>query len=110
MSEVFGFIGVDPSVVPSALDRELNRTAPQMHRPRPTLRAISRLPGYRQVARRAPAGLKQVVTRVGKTPVMSDKDQQLTDDLRAELEAKLRDEMRRLRPHLGDDFDCWGLA
>lgn len=110
MDDVFAFLGVDPAQAGTTFARELNRTAPQMHRPRAALRLLARSPGYRRLAATAPPGLKRMVQRVGKTAVMSEAEQELTDALRRELEDKLHDETARLRTHLGDDFDCWGLA
>jgi hypothetical protein len=34
----------------------------------------------------------------------------LSDGTRQELEDRLRDDVRRLRRYMGDDFDAWGFA
>lgn len=110
MRGVFTFLGVDPSAGSEALDHEYNRTGPKLYRPRTALRWARHVPGYDRLARQAPTGLRTAVRRLGKTPVVREPDQQLTDELRWEVENELREDTRRLRSYLGSDFHCWGLA
>ena len=109
VTDVLSFLGVDATLLPDAIDQEFNRTDKQLHRPRTALRWAKKVPGYDALAAHAPAGAKRFVRRVGKSPVLRADDDLLTDELRAELEATLGDDVRRLRDLLGPTFDGWGM-
>lgn len=108
VGRVLTFLGVDASILPASIDQEFNRTDKQLHRPRAALRWAKKLPGYDTLAAHAPAAAKSVVQRVGKTAVLRDDEDRLSDELRAELRQALDEDTMRLREHLGPDFHCWG--
>jgi hypothetical protein len=110
MQEVFEFVGVDPERLPDSLGHEFNRTDRKLRQPRRLVRAAQHLPGYRQLADRAPSSLRTAIQRVGTRAIVRDEESQLDDATREAIVDALRDDTRKLRGYLGDDFDCWGLA
>lgn len=103
---VYAFLGVDPGWVPSALKQEYNTTRRVQ---RPAGRRIRNLPGMRAVAAVTPRSFKRVWVRAWSKPI-APTDVKISDEVRRELEDRLKDEVRRLRRFLGDDFTGWDIA
>jgi hypothetical protein len=107
LGRVFEFLGVDPGWQPPHLWEEFQTSSKKRSR-RPVDHALRRIPGYRRLASGAPVSLKQVKYRL--TTKKAPPKPMLSAAARREIEDRLRDDVRRLRGHLGDDFDAWGLA
>ena len=103
LSRVHAFLGVD-DLPPSTLSEEFNRIEGQRI-VRPMARRLRRLPGARSVARHAPGPVR----RLGSRPLDPNRGA-LSPAFEAELRGLLRDDMQRLRTHLGEGFDGWGLT
>lgn len=108
MRQVYGFLDVDPGW--ESTDDELHRTE-EKYVPRPAANRLrsSRL-GERVVESVPPVlapALQRVWALTRHRPDNGGAD--LGDDLRAVLTDLLRDDVHRLREHLGSDFGCWGL-
>jgi hypothetical protein len=108
MRRVYEFIDVDPSWVPTTVEHHFNRTVDKRV-PVGVVRAAQRLPGYDAVAQRTPRSLRVLKHRVGTRPVPGGRGA-MPDDLRAELQDRLREDLVRLPGHVGAGFDCWGLT
>ena len=98
---------MDPSFTPENAAREFNVTA-EKRTPRAIDAALRRLPGYGLVARSVPEPFRLVKYRLmtrgfDRRPIISSA-------LGHELEARLRDEVSRLRAYIGPEFDGWGIA
>jgi hypothetical protein len=107
LEEVFRFIGVDPTWTSEVMAKEFLRTVDRGE-PRSLFKSLQRVPGYRAVRERVPGRLKRATygLRTGQTAQIST----VSDRLRAQLEDLLRDDMRKLRSYLGQDFHCWGIV
>jgi hypothetical protein len=103
MRVVHRFLGVE-DVTPAALTDEFNRSEGQRVL-RPLARKVKRLPGARAVGRRAPGAIR----RIGRRPLDLSRAE-LSPAFEQRLRALLRDDMRRLRAYLGEDFHGWGIA
>jgi Sulfotransferase family len=103
---VLAFLGVDPEWSDSRLfDREFHRTADKRVR-RPLVEAALRVPGTRSLARLAPRPMRRLASRgidAGRTTA-------IPEAVEARLRARLRDDVARLRVHVGERFDGWGIA
>jgi hypothetical protein len=107
LRRVYEFIGVDGSFRPKYLEREVHKTSARRQR-RPVDHALRRVPGYRRVASVAPRSLVRLKDQL--TTKKAPPRPRLSDRARREIEDRLRDDVRRLRRYMGDDFDGWGLA
>jgi hypothetical protein len=105
LRRVYEFLGVDSSWQPPDLWREFHTGSE--HR-RPVDHLIRKLPGYRSLASVAPLSLKRLKYRL--TTRKAAPEPALSESVRRELEDRLRDDVRRLRRYMGDDFDAWGLG
>jgi hypothetical protein len=122
MSRIFGFLGVDASKVPPALDKEHYPSSKR--RARPLARKLRRLPGYRHIARLTPAGVKAAYWKLASRSTFAwlapdakrkeeSRVQRLTsmpEDVRLELESRLAGDVARLREFLGPKFHGWGIT
>ncbi len=109
---VFDFLEVDPTWVPPNLDDDFYRTEERRER-RPALLRVRRLPGYEAVVGAAPLRLRQRLWKLVEGVAASRVDPAravISDQLRLELEERLREDVRRLRSYLGNGFDGWGIA
>ena len=97
------FLGVE-DVTPAALTDEFNRSEGQRVL-RPLARKVKRLPGARAVGRLAPGASRRIGTR----PLDLSRAE-LSPAFQQRLRALLRDDVRRLRAYLGEDFHGWGIA
>jgi Sulfotransferase family len=108
LDRVLEFLGLDPGWQPPELAREYNATARKPAR-RPVPRPLKRLldaslhvgVSPRTVER---LSYRSVGTKVDQTRIV------FSDAVRTGLEDELRDDVRRLRRHLGPAFDGWGIA
>jgi Sulfotransferase family len=103
IGRVLEFLGADPGLLPPTLDREFHRTATRA--PRPLAAAALRLPGSRALRRLAPPALRRLAS--GALP---SGPAAIPPGLEARLRDELRDDVRRLRAHLGPGFDGWGIG
>ncbi|HYY79159.1 MAG TPA: sulfotransferase [Actinomycetes bacterium] len=97
------FLGADPGLLPPTLDREFHRTAARARRP--LAAAALRLPGSRALRRLAPPALRRLAGRE-----LPSRPARIPPELEARLREELRDDVRRLRAHLGPGFDGWGIG
>jgi Sulfotransferase family len=103
---VLAFLGVDPDWPGSpALDREFHRTSDKRVR-RPLVEAALRVPGTRALAGLAPRRLR----RLGSRGVAAGRATAIPEAVEARLRAELREDVARLRTHLGEGFDGWGIG
>ncbi len=107
---VLEFLEVDPDVELEILRHEFNRTDRKMREPRALVRRAKSLPGYKGLIDSLPDSVRQLGRRVGTRDIIRPEDARLPETTRAFIEDSLRDDVRRLRRHLGEDFDCWGLG
>jgi hypothetical protein len=101
---VLRFLGLDPGLLPPTLDREFHRTAEKRKR-RLLAGAVLWVPGSRALRRFAPASVRRLGSRR-----VANKQVVIPPALEARLRDELRDDIRRLRPHLGPAFDGWGIG
>lgn len=101
---VFAFLGVDPDWLPPTLDQEFHRTVDGSTQ-RPLADVALRAPAGRILQRLAPGPLRRLARRRrdGRQALLPEA---LADRLRLEL----RDDVLRLRRHLGDEFDGWRIT
>lgn len=103
---VLAFLGVDPDRPGGlALDREYHRTSDKRVR-RPLVDAALRVPGTRSLAGLAPRPLRRLASR----GVTAGQPTAIPEGVEARLRAELRDDVARLRAHLGEGFDGWGIG
>jgi hypothetical protein len=108
MRAIYDFVGVDPSVVPAALDAEYSR-ADSKRVPRSRLRGARTNPRLASVVARVPTSLRERLASV--TSVASNApEHRLSAATRATLAERLVDEVERIRPLMPPGFDAWGLA
>ena len=109
--EIFAFLGLDSSPLPTNLDREFYRSAERTtHSPfawhvRRTLK--HRFPALKRAKEFADAPL---VRRRGKAGTNTSDAFIVTDEVRDRIGRMLAEDVRRLRDHLGPAFDGWGIA
>lgn len=108
---IFTFLGIDPEWTSPVIDQEFYQTAERWWVP-PTVRRARRLRGFRRLVRSSWPWLarlrRRTLERVAATG--SAIPAAITDDVQRWLEDRLRDDVRRLRQYMGEDFDGWGLA
>jgi hypothetical protein len=116
MRKVFGFIGVDPDVVPAELDRDFYQTRDRAARsPVPLgLRKYlkHRFPStrrFKELENNTLGALRRLAGRRTERPQRATPFP-IAEDVLARLVDELRDDVRRLRAHLGPDFDGWGIG
>jgi len=116
IKQVYAFLGVDPDHVPEDIDRTFYETrdrAPRSPVPLWVRKGLKRhLPAAKRAKElennmiRALRGLR----RTPEAPPQLPDRLMIPDEVRAELADALRDDVRRVRPFLGPDFDGWGIA
>ncbi len=109
LHRVFGFIGVDPGSAWDVAAHELHRSADKRTDTKVSETA-RRLPGYRVAARRLPGPLKRGYTGLATRSLVGDTNAEVSDALRARLEAELLPEVDGLREFLEPGFDGWGIT
>jgi len=109
---IFEFLDVDPGWVPRTIEQEYLASAGRQMKA-PSLRAIRRIPRVRTISTFVPQPVKTLKRRLTSGLATQPLDVErgvLSDDLRRELRRVLQDDVRRLRPYLGEDFDGWGIG
>jgi Sulfotransferase domain len=108
LDRVLEFLGLDRGWQPPALGREYNRTERKQAR-RPVPGPLKRLFEASLHVGVSP----RTVERLSYRPVATKVDQSriaFSDEVRAELEDELGEDVRRLRRHLDGAFDGWGIG
>lgn len=110
MRRVHRFLGVDPDAAAPEQDREFNTIA-EKAAPSRLLRAARQIPGASRLRLLAPRPVMAIerLLRTSKRPV-DVQAATLSDDVRRRLLDELRPDLERLRTHLDDGFDAWGLC
>ena len=70
---------------------------------------LRRIPGLTAMTQHAPRSVRTLARKLPTEPVDVDRAH-LSDDVRQQLEASLREDVVRLRPYMPDGFDGWGIA
>jgi hypothetical protein len=111
---IYAFLGIDPEYIPGILDREFLRTderavySPAVGRLRSALK--HRLPVSKMAKEFVDTTLPLAIFRITRRRNVQESSHPVPDRLRSELEKVLEDEVRRLRAHMGDGFEGWGIA
>jgi hypothetical protein len=109
MRRVHDFIGVNSDWSTPVQEREFNATA-QKTAPRILLRAAHHVPGAARLRLLAPRQVKAVERLLGTTKRPVDTRAGTTPAaLERELIDQLVPDLTRLRRHMDEDFDAWGL-
>jgi hypothetical protein len=115
MRRVFGFIGADPDITPADLDRDFYLTKDRAARSPIPLGVRKYLKHRFPATRRFKELENNTLGRVRRITGRAARPRPtapftIPDDVRARLVDELSDDVRRLKGHLGRDFDGWGLA
>jgi hypothetical protein len=106
---VFDHLGVDPDWVPPNVDTAFNRAGDYRYQPGPVQR-MRHAGAYRAVRRWIPKRAREAVWRASTRPLAHDPAAlRLSTNVEADVLARLRPDLTKLRTILGDDFHCWGL-
>jgi hypothetical protein len=113
--KVYEFIGVDPEFAPADLDRDFYQTKDRAARspiPLPVRKTLKhRFPAtrrFKELENNTLGAIRRITGSKGSRtapPALV-----IPDDVRARIVDELRDDVRRLRRHVGPDFDTWGIA
>ncbi len=106
---VYEFIGVDPTFVSSNLERTAHRTDSKREPGAAYLAAKAFRPAG-AVGRLAPVAVKKYLFRQLSPKKIDPEQTRIPADLRRRLEAELAEDVARLKMHMGDGFDGWGIA
>lgn len=108
LRRVFGFLGVEETYTPATSGREYFQ-ASQGVVAHPVIRRIRRSPPIRRALRTLPGAVKTLA----KGLPSADPDLSagaMSEEFRGHLERQLSPDIVRLRHHLADGFDGWGLG
>jgi hypothetical protein len=112
---VYEFLGVESDFVPETLNREFYKSEDRLkHSPagwwfRHVLKR--HFPASKRAKEIVDSTLPRVFNRILRGPErQSSSPITLTEGLRSELVDNLRDEVRRLRCYMTEEFDGWGIA
>jgi hypothetical protein len=109
LRRVLEFLGVQAGREPPNLGTEFHPSRDKVA-PRPLLRRLGLGPAVAgPAAARLPGPLRAGVRRVALRP-LAPGEGLLDDEVRARLTDLVRDDVERLRAHLGPGFDGWGIA
>jgi hypothetical protein len=108
LGTIFRFLGVDDGWIPPIVDREFFRSADRRMKPAMAQR-LRRVPGMAAITQHAPRSVKTLARRLPAERVDVGRGR-LSDELRQQLEASLREDIGRLRRFMPDGFDGWGIA
>lgn len=116
MRRVYEFIGVEPALVPTNLDREFYQTKDRAIRSPIPLRLRKglkrRFPSTRRFKELEPdllGAFRRLIGRGERRPAAA-MPFIIPEDVRTRLMSELEDDVRRLRGYMGPDFDGWGIA
>jgi hypothetical protein len=99
------FIGVDGSPPEEVLQEEFHRTA-EKRVLRPFFEWTHRLPGYDGVTRLVPQSVRERTLQF-RTRGIDPSPAMLSASVQSALEEQLREDIRRLRSYMPEDFDGW---
>jgi hypothetical protein len=103
--EIAGFLGVDSGWQPEEAPA-LNASDRPRRRP-----VFASVPGINRVGRMLPDSVKSRLRPTAPSdPAGLDELLAVPDEITARLHEQLRDEVRRLRPHVTGEFTGWGIA
>jgi hypothetical protein len=106
VGRVLAFLGVDPDWWNTRLlGQEFHRTSDKRVR-RPLVEAALRVPGTRALAGLAPRPMRRLASR----GIDAGRAMAIPEAVEARLRAELRDDVARLRVHVGEGFDGWGIG
>lgn len=109
MRRVHEFLGVDPEWTAPSTGKEFNATG-EKAAPGMLLRAARLLPGGSRLRLLAPRQVEAAERLLRTSRKRVDvSDGELSVELRRRLVDEFAPDLDRLRGHLGDDFDAWGL-
>lgn len=106
---VYEFIGVDGDFASPTLERTFHRSDAKREPGALYLAAKGSRP-IRALSRRAPWRLNQYLFRQLLSKRIDPEQTRIPEALRRRLEAEIADDVARLKVHMGDDFDGWGIA
>jgi hypothetical protein len=112
LARIFGFLGVDQGWTPPTIDQEFLRSSQKRMRS-PLLRRIRQIPRIRTLAVYVPGPIKRAkhtLTDELPTQELDLARGVMSQDVEQWLREALVEDVRRLRPYLGDGFDGWGIA
>lgn len=115
---VYEFLDVDPDFLPPDIDREFYRTRDRAARSPIPLWLRRRLKKHFPATKRFKELENNLLVRLKKLRPTSTKNGKpggprppaVSEPVREYVEAELREDVRRLRSHLGPEFDGWGIA
>jgi sulfotransferase family protein len=108
LGRIFGFLGVDPGLMPEVPRQEYGRGVDSRRKRRPIDATLRHVPGYKVLAKVSPESVKHL--KRGLTTKQTVSRPTLSASRTQELEDTLRDDVRRLRDYMGEDFDGWGIG
>ncbi len=108
LARVFGFLEIDPSWADPLLETEY-LTMSQRRAPRRFFHGIWHSPISRRIGRFLPGTVKRAFRQVTSRPVVTERAE-ISASFRHHLEDLLRDDVKRMREWLDEDFDGWGIA
>ena len=106
MRRVYAFLEVDPGFIPPALGQEYNATR---RASRPIQQRLQRIRVIRAVSPITPPAAKRAALRLMSRHI-APSDVRISDEVRRELEDRIREDVRRLRGYVNHDFDGWGIT
>jgi Sulfotransferase domain len=108
LERIFAFLGVDPGLMPEVPRREYGRGVDSRRKRRPIDATLRHVPGYKVLAKVSPESLRRL--KRGLTTEQTVPRPTLSAARRQELEETLREDVRRVRDYMREDFDGWGIG
>jgi Sulfotransferase domain len=108
LERIFTFLGVDPDLMREVPRREYGKGQDHRRTRRPVDAALRHVPGYHVLANVSPEPLKVLKRRLTTEQTVSRPS--ISSSLRQEFEGVLRDDVRRLRGYIREEFDGWGIG
>jgi hypothetical protein len=112
LRRVFEFLMVDRDWIPPSVDREFYRSVDRRRNPW-LRRSLRRVPLADRMTVYVPEPLRKLKHKLTDGLASEELDVSrgtVSDDLRGELREALREDVSRLRSHLGQDFHGWGIG
>jgi hypothetical protein len=106
---VYEHIGVDGALTSPTLERTFHRTDTKRE-PGTLLLAAKSFGPTSALSRLAPLRLKKYVFRQLSPKRIEPEQTQIPEAVRHRLEAELADDVARLKAHMGNGFDGWGIG
>jgi hypothetical protein len=108
IGEILRFLGLEEDWKDPVIEEEFHRTS-EKRSVRPPFQTLHRFAPYRTLARVVPEPLKRATFALRTRGTVPDKAL-ISDSLRRHLESLLREDVKRLRLLIGEDFHGWGIA